>query len=304
MWQTDWNSLFWGWVWGICLWSGCFGAAYTGPFVTAHLMGQLGNQFFIIAAASAVAWDHGAEPLFPELYSLTHDPICRLHQHRMRVFSRVNPSLLPRTIAETYYEPQFSYDSIPYSPDMCLYGWFQSEKYFKKYKEKIVALFSPSKEVLDYLQAKYSSILDHPKTVSVHMRTYLVEKTADQRDAYVHYGREYVEAAMSLFPEDSLFVVFSNKMDWAKRELSGIERNILFIEGEAHYHDLYLMSLCKDNIICNSSFSWWAAYLNPNPFKRVIVPPAWFSPQYVRDTKDLIPLEWEILHIPMPEKTW
>ncbi|MBA2728193.1 MAG: alpha-1,2-fucosyltransferase [Parachlamydiaceae bacterium] len=56
------------------------------------------------------------------------------------------------------------------------------------------------------------------------------------------------------------------------------------------------MSLCKHNIICNSTFSWWAAYLNTNPNKIVTVPAEWFTAKYNHNSQDLIPDEWVIVN--------
>ena len=97
---------------------------------------------------------------------------------------------------------------------------------------------------------------------------------------------------MALFPEDALFVIFSNDMEGCKKELASIPRPMIFIEGEPHYHDLYLMSFCKHTIICNSSFSWWAAYLNPNPRKKIVAPPRWYTSGCGLDDKDVVPPEW------------
>lgn len=274
------------------------GWAAEAPFVTAHLMGQLGNQFFILAAAHSLAWEYGVDPIFPDLASSSNEPLFNIPLNREKLFFHLNASSLPREAGYIYREPDFCFQPIDYHPNMVLYGWFQSEKYFRKYKEKIIDLFAPPAQIEAYLNTQYAELLAYPKTVSVHMRTYQVEPTSEQREAYISYGREYIERAMALFPDDSLFVIFSNKMEWAKEELKGIDKNLYFVEGEPHYHDLYLMSKCKDQIICNSSFSWWAAYLNKNPDKRVIVPPQWFSPSYIRDTRDLIPPEWIILNLP------
>lgn len=265
------------------------------PFVTAHLMGQFGNQLFIMAAAISLALDHGAVAIFPELTSTQVNPLFQIPLNYEKVFYHLDTSPLPSEIECLYRELHFSYDPIPYHPNMNLVGWFQSEKYFAHHKEDIINLFSPHPEILDYLNNRYSTIIQHPQTVSIHMRTYAVEPVADQQFAYINYGREYVEKAMALFPSDSLFVVFSNDMEWCKKELAGLSANLCFIEGEAHYYDFYLMSLCKHQIICNSTFSWWAAYLNRYPQKKVVAPPGWFSADYVRDTKDLIPTDWIIL---------
>jgi hypothetical protein len=266
------------------------------PYVTAHLMGQFGNQIFIMAAAISLALDNNAEFTFPDLASESNDPIFNIPTNYAHVFYHLDANEPSEDISYIYKEKNFTYDPIPFQDNMSLFGWFQSEKYFRNHKDEIVSLFSPNEEILGYLNAKYGDILRNPKSVAIHMRSYQVEKTAEQRSAYVTYGREYIEKAMALFPEDSLFVVFSNDMKWCKQELEGIPRTIRFIEGEAHYHDFYLMSQCQHQIICNSSFSWWAAYLNTNPDKLVVVPPQWFSKEYVRDTRDLIPSEWCVLN--------
>jgi hypothetical protein len=169
-------------------------------------------------------------------------------------------------------------------------GYFQSYKYFDHHRAEILELFAPSQEITSYLEAKYPDILSHPNTVAVHTRNYYEEDPHET--CHYTYERDYFEKAMMLFPEDALFVIFSNKMQWCQTMLAGIPRTMIFIDGNQHYHDFYLMSRCKHNIICNSSFSWWAAYLNSNPDKQVITPPAWFNPNYGLNTSDLIPQEW------------
>jgi hypothetical protein len=69
----------------------------------------------------------------------------------------------------------------------------------------------------------------------------------------------------------------------------------LFIENEQDYIDLYLMSLCENNIIANSSFSWWGSWLNKNKEKKIIAPSKWFGKKINHDTKDLIPKEWIVM---------
>jgi hypothetical protein len=88
---------------------------------------------------------------------------------------------------------------------------------------------------------------------------------------------------------DKEYLVFSDDMEWCKSFFKG---KFDFINDE-DYNELYLMSLCRDNIIGNSTFSWWGAYLNENLFKTVIAPKTWFGPGYSHwDTSDLIPENW------------
>jgi hypothetical protein len=73
------------------------------------------------------------------------------------------------------------------------------------------------------------------------------------------------------------FYVFSDDIEWCKNFFSDI-LDFEFISGNNEIRDLYLMSSCENNIIANSSFSWWGAWLNKNPNKKVIAPSVWFGP--------------------------
>jgi hypothetical protein len=154
-------------------------------------------------------------------------------------------------------------------------GYFQNESYFSHHREKILALFAPHPSDLHYIQGKYSAILRHPMSVSVHLRYYQREKPDE--DSFIQYEREYYEKAMALFPEETLFVVMSDNMDFAKENIPTEGKNVLFIENEPYYIDFHLQSLCKHNIIGNSTFSWWSAWLNKNPDKIVVRPKQWLG---------------------------
>ena len=96
------------------------------------------------------------------------------------------------------------------------------------------------------------------------------------------------------FGSDEL--VFSDDIEWCKENLSKLNVNIHFIEGNENIIDLFTMSMCDNNICSASSFSWWGAYLNKKR-NRVIFPKVWFGPKYrdLHDTKDLLLPEWETI---------
>lgn len=272
----------------------------TAPFVTGSVWGRLGNQMFIIAAVTSLALDHGATPTFPD-YAKAFDrksdlqgqgnyEMANMRQNFQRLFYHLNTHA-PRNVEFVYREPSFTYAPIPYRPNMRIEGWFQSEKYFSHHKQEIIDLFAPPPHLLSYLQTTYSDIVSHPHTVSIHLRCYVKENPLNA-NVYPTYGRDYVAKAMRLFGPEAEYVVFSDQIDWAKKELQGLPGKIRFIENEPPEVDFYLMSLCKHNIVCNSTFSWWAAYLNQNPNKIVVVPFQWFTPQFNHDTRDLIPKKW------------
>lgn len=272
--------------------------AYAESYVSGRIWGRFGNHLFIIAAVSSLAWDNEAQAVFPDFEAAFAEncnltinyEIAALQSSYQNVFEHLN-TLQPTKFACVYREPSFTYSPIPYTPNMLLEGWFQSEKYFAHHKQKIIKLFEPKAAILDYLLAKYGEIINHPYTVSIHLRAYHHENpTLD--NIYPTYGRSYIAKAMQLFEPDAQFVVFSDQIEWAKSQLQGLSANILFIEGEKYYHDFYLMSMCKHHIISNSTFSWWAAYLNKNPSKVVAAPLMWFLPKYNHNSQDLLPEEW------------
>lgn len=147
--------------------------------------------------------------------------------------------------------------------------YVQDEKYFKSFSHEIKAMFGQGITSIDQ--------------VSIHVR----------RGDYVNNPfytdlskTDYYEKAMAMFPGGD-FLVFSDNIDWCKQQ--EIFRGCEFAEGNDEVTDLNLMASCKHNIIANSSFSWWAAYLNPNPHKKVIAPKKW-HPDGI--TRTAIPKEW------------
>ena len=176
---------------------------------------------------------------------------------------------------------------------MELGGWFWSEKFFAHYKKRIIKLFQPHPEVVEMIKEKYALLLTHPKTVGVHVRTFCHD---GPDHAFVRLDWGYFRKAIQTFPRDAVFVVCSDDINSCKEHLGSLSkrRKIVFIENNPHYVDFYLLSICKHNIISNSTFSWWAAYLNKNPKKTVICPSIWYKNRHI-SMKDLFPSGWTVL---------
>lgn len=260
------------------------------PFVWGNLVGQLGNQMFQIAAAVSVALDHDADAVFPDLIEKTEYNIPLNYKH---VFFRLNATRPKEPVAFVYMDPNCPYTPIPFHPNMKIGWWLQSEKYFCHHKEAILDLFEPSEAIKEHLATHYAQYYSHSNSVAVHFRSYLIEDPSQR--FHNTLDKAYYEKAFMHFPEDALFIVCSNDVSWCKKAFADIPRIFIFIENEPYYHDFYLMSMCKHNIISNSLFSWWSAYLNKNPQKIVIAPPKWFADTSGQDYRDVVPESWTIL---------
>jgi hypothetical protein len=103
----------------------------------------------------------------------------------------------------------------------------------------------------------------------------------------------YFDAMTEFMDGDYCFLIFSDDIQYAK-ELFGEQENIVYVEGNDPAVDMCMMTMCDHNVIANSSFSWWGAWLNDNTNKKVVAPKRWFGPAYkhVHNTKDLYPESW------------
>ncbi len=245
------------------------------PYVTTWMKsGQLGNQLFEISAALAFAWDNDMDPIFPGLNNTDSN----ISINYKRIFFRLNASQLPRPIRSFFDHRYYNYEKIdiPIRPDQMLRGYFQTWEYFDHHRERILSTFAPHPDELDRIQLKHADLLQHPYTVGIHVRTF--NKAWSSSIPFV--GMSYYERAIRLFPDEALFVIFSDRINWCKHHFAKFDRPIIFIDDQDHIEDLFLMSMMKHAIIGNSTFSWWAAYLNQNPNKIIVAPSCYLNPKF------------------------
>ena len=193
--------------------------------------------------------------------------------------------------AELYNESHYHFQELPKWDNICLHGYFQSEKYFKEHESEIRTMFKADQKTEEYLQSKYGEVLSKDNTVSLHVRR---GDYIGKEQFHPIVDKSYYEQAIEKH-SGATFLVFSDDISWCKDNLpEGPE--YVFVEGNKDYEDLYLMSKCAHNIIANSSFSWWGAWLNENKDKQVTAPSVWFGPALLpsHDLKDLLPDEWEV----------
>jgi len=190
-----------------------------------------------------------------------------------------------------WIEPGFNYTPIPEGATF-LDGYYQSEKYFLDNSNEILKIFTFESKVVDKVSGLYNNILnDERPKVSIHLRR------GDYLNLPNHHpvlDIDYFKKAKSIFPKNSIFLVFSDDLEWCKANFT--DGDYIFIEGQEDYEDLCLMSLCDHNCIANSTFSWWGAWLNKNPDKIVVAPERWFGPAYSHfSTKDLYCPDWIVI---------
>jgi hypothetical protein len=267
------------------------------PFVVGKLSCQMGNNLFQIATTCAHAWDHDAEPYFPDLATQKDQGMPVNFKH---VFFRCRSRKPPSPIVYEWNLPltsNFVYQPIPYRPNMSISGTFQSEKFFAHHRQRLLDLFAPRTSDLSYIWRKYGAILQHPQTVGVQLRWFGCQQDSGWWDYLVQYGYDYLRQAVALFPKDTLFVVSSNNLDFARQSMPEDLENVIFLENEPHYIDFFVLSMCKHNIISNSTFGWWAAWLNRNPHKIVIAPQHWVDPKHHAFTPviDVWPSTWHLI---------
>lgn len=243
---------------------------------------RLGNNLFQFAAALTLSSELTiCVPLVDE-YQAT----LRYSDTFFKGFSIIN--YIPDGI-ELYEEPFYHYQKIPYNErqNLIIKGYFQSYKYIDR--NQILNQLSISDQILNHIKVHYSEILNGNYT-SIHVRRgdYL---TFPHKHPFCGLG--YYRRAVKFIGENENFVVTSDDIQWCKNHLK--LSNVIFIENTSPIIDMYIQSLCKNNIISNSSFSWWGAYLNTNKEKIVVAPSYWFGFNFKVNTKDLLPDSYIII---------
>ncbi|TDE04761.1 alpha-1,2-fucosyltransferase [Flavobacterium sandaracinum] len=195
------------------------------------------------------------------------------------------------------YNDKLNYDEQVFK-SKCTYlnGSWQSEMYFKQIENSVREAFVFKN--IDVENQKVAKEIHSTKSVSLHIRQ------GDYLENSIYAGvcteEYYLNAINSLIHEigneqNTMFYVFSDDKAFANQFINKLNLNARLVDfnnGVNSYKDMYLMSLCKHNIIANSSFSWWGAWLNNNPNKIVIAPNRWFGNGHKESYKDIVPKSW------------
>jgi len=204
-----------------------------------------------------------------------------------KLIERFKPYYKRSIVRERYYSNK---NMSKISNNVYLEGYWQNEKYFKD-AEGIIRKEFTLKNKLKNFNNTLKQKITNVNSVSLHIRR--TDYVTTKKHVFWQCPLSYYYMAIKKIAENynNLYIfVFSDDIEWAKDNLK-INFPVNFIEGNKDYQDLTLMSLCKHNVIANSSFSWWGAWLNNNPNKIVVAPKKWFKGQG-RNTKDLIPKQW------------
>ena len=206
--------------------------------------------------------------------------------------------IISRNHKLVYKEPHLSFDknyaSLPNGS--YLKGYWQSEKYFENNKLNILndlrIITDQSSQNVEISKQIASNV-----SVSLHIRRgdYVSnsEYNATHGTCSLSYYKTAVSYLLKNIGKNFTIFAFSDDPEWVYSNLK-LPVDIRFVNNnssEYSYEDLRLMSECNHNIIANSSFSWWGAWLNTNNNKIVIAPSKWYANQYIKNN-DIIPANW------------
>lgn len=281
--------------------------------ISSKLCGGLGNQLFQIFTTISYAIENSKPFFFLNNYQLGNGS--NGSTIRYTYWNTLLSALVPflKNINEipqlTYItENNFKYQVLPKnSTSTCalLVGYFQSPKYFNNYKDSIYKLIKIDLKK-SILKNKISINFNETTYISAHFRFGDYKKYPN---VYTLLTKIYYQNALNYIKENvfqELSVLYFcendsiNEVNEIINSLKYDFPNIYFIRADSQLEDweqMLLMSLCKHNIIANSTFSWWGAYLNSNQEKIVCYPSQWFSTETNKDTSDLFLEEWKQIQI-------
>ena len=259
-----------------------------------RLSGRFGNYLFQIAAGASLAKKYGTD--FKVVVAPDTEAISTVSKESMWKYVSSFKENIFREIEFVHEVPgdvslyswrDFPYKPIPYDGgDLMIDGYFQSHEYIDN--DLMQQLYAMPEAIGEKLTQKYGEILKQPFTC-IHVRRGDYCKLPHR---FSICSMNYFRKAVGLIGRETLFMVISDEMKWCKKHFKG--RNFVFADkGNSMLEDFYLQSLATNNVISNSSFSWWGAWLNTNTDKKVFYPTPWFGPHYSHyDVSDLCPDEW------------
>jgi hypothetical protein len=257
------------------------------------LNGRLGNQMFQYASLMGIAKKNNFE------YGINYENDFNLDLSDIPEDIHINQKIL--TLSRlfklsalnsnnlnypTIIEPHmhFCEDLFKISDNTNLHGYFQTEKYFSHIKNQIINEYKFPNEIKEKAELYIKSIKDR-EVVGVHFRRsdYIALK-----DFYNTNLEDYYKKAFDIFSANKyIFLLFSDDLEFLHQNFSD-KNNFKICDIKNQFIELSLMTMCDHNIIANSSFSWWGAWLNQNQNKKVIAPSVWFNHGYKdKDTKDI-----------------
>lgn len=286
--------------------------------ITLILSGGLGNQMFEYAAGRALSLRHKTD-LHIDLYILNKKTKATIRNYELIVFqieTHIIKSNLNKIAAKGFGflksnslgrmflnnigifrdEKAQCYDSRfkDLSEKTTLFGYFQNENYFKGISKQLRIDFT-FKAPLKGKNDEIRTIIEQNTSVSIHIRRGDYSNSNSNLPILdISYYKKAIEHIASQINKPYFFI-FSDGIDWVKENLDLSKFNHQFIDwnkNENSYIDMQLMSMCKHNIIANSSFSWWAAWLNANPNKLVIAPDKWYKGDNGKYPDGFLPKEW------------
>jgi hypothetical protein len=278
------------------------------------LSGGLGNQMFQFAAGYAVAKKNNVE-ISLDLKRFNHrsDHDGFQLQNVFDIYSKVNFLNNPvnfrfinfkeilNKINISYHkfkEPHFhyTYEILDIPKHSLLNGYWHSELYFKSCSQEIREIFSFCNK-LDKKNLIIANDIIKNNSISIHIRRgdYLLKQN---KNLYVNLSEYYIKAIEDSvkYYDNPKFFIFTDDPLWVTNNFN-IDFSYTICDvnnGTKSFFDMHLMSLCKANIIANSSFSWWGAWLNNNRNKIIYAPKNWFNDRSIC-TDDLIPNTWKII---------
>jgi len=287
--------------------------------IVSKVRGGLGNQLFEWAAGYALAQANKTEFLL-DLSVYGRNKVRQFQLDKLMLpFKEATEEEVEAIKKSNFYrQPFYHYDSgFSDLPDNTfLRGYFCSEQYFLGAEKQIKKMLNDcvGKIVLSEPQRKLFQLIASRESVSLHIRRGDYISNTKYNDFFGTCSLEYYHSAVSdiknrIEDVSPLFIVFSDDLEWARENLN-LDDEVIYSDvnqGDDDYLDMLFMASCKHNIIANSTFSWWSAWINSNASKMVIAPKKWFNTYYREkqkgawiqspyyNTKDLYPNSWRLI---------